>query len=266
MVGIIAGTGTLPVAACQALQAQKKLFCVISLFPQDNASALRHVANGAVIIEQAFYRASDILDSLISLKVTHVLMVGKVDKQIMLRNIKLDWLAVKLLASIAYKTDQQILQRIVDEFAAHGITVLRQHEILPMLMTKPGVITGKIDVTLHNTIQFGMQTAQSISKLDIGQTVVVKNDMILAIEAIEGTDTCIKRGIALGDGNVVVCKAAQAAHNPQFDLPTLGSMTLTGVQKGEICAIAWLASHTLIVDYDSFVTRAQELHITLLAV
>lgn len=265
MVGIIAGTGTLPVAACQALRAQHKSFSVISLFPQDNAIALRNAAGDAAVVEQAFYRASDILSTLLDLGVTQVLMIGKVNKQLLLNNIKLDWLAIKLLASITYKNDQQILQRIVDEFATHGIAVLRQHEVLPMLMTKPGVITGQVDATLETTINFGMAAAKELSRLDLGQTVVVKDTMVLALEAIEGTDACIRRGIALGGNNVVICKAAQATHNPQFDLPTLGHATLADLHPGQVQAIAWLASHTLIVDYNQFVTRAQELEITLLS-
>lgn len=266
MVGIIAGTGTLPIAACQRLRAQDKSFCVISLFPEDNGTALHHAAGYAPVIEQKFYRASDILNTLIRLNVTNVLMIGKVDKQLLINNIKLDWLAVKLLASVAYKNDQEILQRIVDEFKKYNITVLHQHEVLPSLLTKPGLITGSMNEQLYAQINFGMQVAQNISKLDIGQTVVVKDNMILAIEAIEGTNSCIKRGIDLGGAGVIVCKAAQISHNTQFDLPTLGSTTLNNIECGQIQAIAWLASHTLIVDYDNFITQAQERNIALIAV
>lgn len=265
MVGIIAGTGSLPIAACNALRAQDKSFCVISLFPQDNGAALQQAAGCMPLIEQSFYRAGDILSTLQQHGATEVLMIGKVDKQHILKNIKLDWLAIKLLASIAYKNDQQILQRVVDEFAVYGITVLRQHEVLPGLLTKPGVIRGTIDEQLRQEIMFGMNMAQAISKLDLGQTVVVKDKMVLAVEAIEGTDACIQRGITLGINNVIICKGAQAAHNPQFDLPTLGSSTLLSLQPGQVKAIAWLASHTLIADYDFFVTKAHELDIALIA-
>lgn len=266
LVGIIAGTGSLPVAACQALRNQKKKFFVINLFPQDNGIALRHAAGDAPVIAQEFYRASTILDILLQHNVTHVLMIGKVDKQHFFKNIKLDWLAVKLLASVAYKNDQQILQRIVDEFATHNITVLRQHEMLPGLLTKPGIIAGQIDAALQHDIDFGMQMAQTISKLDLGQTVIVKNSMVLAVEAIEGTDACIRRGIELGRGDIIICKAAQSAHNPQFDLPTLGSATLQGLRPGDVRAIAWLAQYTLIADYQKFIDTACALSCTLIAV
>lgn len=266
VVGIIAGTGILPIAACQALRTQKTAFCVINLFPQDNGIALVHAAGQAPVVAQDFYRVSTILDILVQHNVTHVLMIGKVDKQHFFKNIKLDWLAVKLLASVAYKNDQKILQRIVDEFAMHNITVLRQHEVLPALLTKPGIISGQINEATQHDINIGMQLAQTISKLDLGQTVVVKNSMILAVEAIEGTDACIRRGIALGHGGVVICKAAQSAHNPQFDLPTLGSATLQNIKPGDIRAIAWLSQYTLIADYSEFIAAAEALRCALVAV
>lgn len=266
MVAIIAGTGSLPVAACQALQNQGKKFCVISLFPDDNAAALKAAAQDVPVMELMFYRASDILQALLDHKVNEVVMLGKVDKQHFFRNIKMDWLTIKFLAGIAYKNDQAILQKLVDLLAGYNITVLKQHEVLRGHITGPGIITGTITEQLQHNITFGMQVAENISKLDLGQTVVVKDSIVLAIEAIEGTDACIQRGIELGNGGVIICKSAQAAHNPQFDLPTLGSNTLAGLKKGQVCAIAWLATHTLIADYQDFVQAAQALDIALIAV
>jgi DUF1009 family protein len=266
MIAIIAGTGSLPIAACLALKNKNKPFCVINLFPQENGAALLKAAGKALVIDIAFYKASYILNHLIKQGVTHVLMIGKVNKQDFFKNIKLDWLAVKLLASVMYKNDRDLLQRIVDEFATHGITVLRQHDILPGLLTQPGIITGIVDEAVQHDINLGMLVASNISKLDLGQTVVVKNNMVLAVEAIEGTDACIDRGINLGRGDVIICKSAQAAHNQQFDLPTLGSATLQKIEPGQIRAIAWLASHTLIADYNQFVKSAVKLNITLVAV
>ncbi|MBM3886380.1 LpxI family protein [Candidatus Dependentiae bacterium] len=266
MIGIIAGAGSLPIAACHTLKKQQQTFCVISLASHDNGIALQQIAGSKEVIPLAFYKISTILDQLKKLKVTHVLMIGKFDKKQLLQQVKFDWLAVKLLASVMYKTDQDLLQRIVDELSSHGINVLKQHEVLVGLLTKPGILTGHIDNELQQNINFGMQVANDISKLDIGQTVAIKDRMILAVEAIEGTDACIKRSIELGGGKVIICKSAQAAHNPQFDLPTLGSTTLQSLKPGQVQAIAWLASHTLIADRDAFIKAAQDRDITLVAI
>jgi DUF1009 family protein len=267
MIAIIAGTGTLPVAACQALSLQRKKFCVISLFPQENGTALRNAAGSeTAIVDIAFYKASSILNHLLDHGVTQVLMIGKVDKQHLFKNAKLDWLAVKLLSQVLYKSDRDILQRIVDELNKHGITVLRQHDVLPNCLTKPGIVAGSVDAQLDAEVQFGMRTAMQIAQLGIGQTVIVKEGAVIAVEGVEGTDACIARGVELGNGNVIICKAAYAAHNPQFDLPTLGSATLATLPPGAVLAIAWQASHTLIVDYPAFVAAATALDITLVAV
>lgn len=266
MIAIIAGTGSLPIAACHALIRQNKKFFVINLFPQENSPGLHYAAGDSRVIDCEIYKASEILNYLKSFGASHILMIGKVDKQKIFKNFKFDWLALKLLASVAYKTDRDILQRLVFAFEEQGFSVLRQHDVLPGLLTKAGVIRGSLDIELQKDIDFGMQIAKEISKLDLGQTVIVKNGMVLAVEAIEGTDACIKRGIELGNSNVVICKAAQAGHNHQFDLPTLGSSTLQDIRPGQIRAIAWLASHTLIADYENFITTATKNNITLVAV
>ena len=90
--------------------------------------------------------------------------------------------------------------------------------------------------------------------------------MVIAIEAIEGTDECIKRGIDLGKNDLIICKAAHDNQNKKYDLPTLGPDSLTGLQKGQVAAIAWKASHTFISDQDAFIQKAKELDITLIGV
>ena len=102
--------------------------------------------------------------------------------------------------------------------------------------------------------------------LDIGQTVVIKKGMILAVEAIEGTSACIQRGVSLGKNKgVIVCKAAKKSQNKKYDLPVLGAATLENIKKGEIAAIAWQANQTLIVDKELFIKRAKDLGITLIS-
>lgn len=265
MVGIIAGSGSLPIAVCHELHKQHRQFCVVNLFPELDDTALRTAAKTMPVIGLSAYKVADILALLKAQRVNEVIMIGKVDKKLLLKNIRLDWLALKLLASVPYKKDQAILQKIVDELGHHGITVLRQHDILIGKLIPPGVLCGTLTDELKQQLSFGMELAQNIAKLDIGQTVVIKDNMVISVEAIEGTDTCIRRGIDLAGGGVIVCKTAQAFHNPQFDLPTLGSSSLLGIQPGDIKAICWLASHTLIADLEQFVTEAEKLNVTLVA-
>jgi hypothetical protein len=144
--------------------------------------------------------------------------------------------------------------------------VIHQNDVLHTLLLDPGIYAGKISRYIKENIAFGMQTAHNISQLDVGQTVVVKDKMIIAIEAIEGTNECIKRGIQLGKKNVIICKSAHHNQNKKYDLPTLGTKSLEHIKKGEVSAIVWKADKTFIADKNAFIKRAKELNITLVAV
>ncbi len=267
MIAVIAGTGSLPLEACKALRAQQKNFFVVSLFPEDNLLALQNsTENKADIICQPCYKASAIIALLQERKTKKILMIGKVDKQHLLKKISLDWFAIKILTSLLYKNDASIMQRVVDELTNRGMEVIKQDDLLGSLLVEPGVLTGTLTPEIERDIELGIQTAKHLSLCDIGQTIVIKNAMVLAAEAIEGTDECIKRGIALGNGNVIICKAAHAQHNSRFDLPTLGPASLASLKKGDVKAIAWLSSHTLIAQQQAFIQQARELGIALISV
>lgn len=266
MIALIAGTGTLPSKACKFLLNAKKPFFVITLFPEDNFALIKESAPESIeIIQQQFYKAHAIFKLLKSRSATHVFFVGKVDKQNLLKKFKLDWFAIKLLASLTTKSDMSIMNKIAQELDKQNIKVLSQNDVLGDLFVKPGILTGKLTTEIDEDIKFGLTIAEQMSTYDIGQTVVVKDKMILAVEAIEGTDECIRRGIQLGKKDVIICKSANTNHNNKFDHPTIGSATLTGIERGDVAAIAWQASHTFIADKQNFAAKAKELKITLIS-
>ena len=267
MIAVIAGTGTLPLEACKNLMIQGVAFFVIALFPENNLQELKTLTAGKVhIIAQDCFKPSQILKLLKAQKTTKVFFIGKVDKKHLLSHIKLDWLAIKLLASTVYKSDASIMKVILAELARHGIEVIKQDTVLKSLLVQPGVLTGTLTPELEANITMGIKTAMMLSLSDIGQTIVIKDTMILAVEAIEGTDACIKRGIDLGKTGVIVCKAAQLGQNKKFDLPTLGPASLENLEPGQVAAIAWLSTHTLIAQQEAFIKKAKELGITLISV
>jgi len=267
MIAVIAGTGTLPVEACKRLLSQAKPFFVVSLFPEENGGALKTIIDRAdSIVAQPYYRPGDILRLLQERQTTQVLFIGKVDKNNLLKHLKLDWLALKILGSLVTRGDKDIMEALLKELEQHGIKTLRQDEVLDGLLVKPGILCGELTPTLQASINVGMKTALTISDADIGQTVVVKDAMVLAVEAIEGTDACIQRGLALGKDGIVICKAAHRQHNASYDLPTLGPKSLETFTPGQVTAIAWLSSHTLIAQRETFVQQAQKLGITLVSV
>ncbi|MFA5074893.1 MAG: UDP-2,3-diacylglucosamine diphosphatase LpxI [Candidatus Babeliales bacterium] len=266
MIAVIAGTGSLPKQACKSLIEKNKNFFVISLFPQDNFEQIKEVVqNYTKIYAQEFFKLGKIQDLLKSNKATHVLFIGKVDKSNLLKNLKFDWLCLKLLASLASRSDKTIMEGLINYLKKENIEVLKQSDIMQSLFVKPGILIGKITKELQENIDFGMQVASNISFCDIGQTILVKDKMIIAVEAIEGTDKCIQRGIELGKNDLIICKTAHKNQNKKYDLPTLGPKTLENIKPGQVKVIAWHADQAFIADQEIFVEKAKELGIVLVA-
>lgn len=266
MITVIAGTGNLPILACKSLFDKGKNFSVVTLFPKDNLEKLKKILPKTIsIIAQPFYKVSHILKLLEENKTNQVLLIGKVDKRNLLKQFKLDWLAIKLLSALSCKSDTTIMNKIVHELEKRNIQIIPQNKILNSLLISPGILTGKLTKDLKKEIEFGLQTAKLLSHHDIGQTVIVKDKMILAVEAIEGTNECIKRGILLGKNNIIVCKTAHINQSKKFDLPTLGPQSLDQIKKNEIRAIAWQSSQTFISNKQEFIEKAKKLEITLVS-
>lgn len=267
MIAIIAGTGSLPMAACKNLLEQQKPFFVLSLFPEDNFEQLSQLCSvKAKVLPCQVFKLGQTLKLLQQEQTTHALMIGKVDKKNMFKKMKFDWTTLQYLGSLLSNSDKSIMDKAVAILETHNIKVMQQTDVLGALRVRPGILTGTMTPELKTTIDFGMEAARKASECDIGQTVIVKDMMIIAIEAIEGTDLCIKRSIELAHNNVVVCKAVRLNHSVQYDLPTLGTKTLKNLEKGMVRAIAWQSDKTFIADIDAFITRAEELGILLVSV
>lgn len=266
MIAVIAGTGSLPAEACRQLVRRQEPFFVIALFPENNAHELKQlVGNSIEVITQSVFKPSLALEVLKQRGTTHVLLIGKVDKNHLLSKMSFDWMAAKFLASLVYKGDKTIMDAVLAELARHNLQVMKQDDILRGLLVKPGVLMGTLTDAINRDIAYGMSMALAIAHADIGQTVVVKDGMVLAVEAIEGTDACIRRGIELGGGNVVICKTARTDQNKKYDLPTLGPASLATFKSGDVAAIAWHSHCTLIAELETFVQRAAALEITLVS-
>jgi|SaaInlStandDraft_4_1057021.scaffolds.fasta_scaffold04136_4 UDP-2,3-diacylglucosamine hydrolase len=267
MIAIVAGTGSLPIEACKSLMQKNEHFFVISLFPENNLKQIEYITQKKIpIFSQNITKAGSILKIVKKQKTTDVLFIGKVDKRNLLKKLSFDWLAIKMFAKMACKSDKTIMEAILDLLKKHNIKIISQNKILGNLFVPPGILTGKLSAKLKKDIEIGMQVAQNISQHDIGQTVVIKDKMILSVEAIEGTDNCIKRGIEIGKENVVVCKSATHKQNKKYDLPTLGPKSLEFLKPGQVKVIAWQSSHTFIAQKEEFTLRAKELGITLISV
>lgn len=263
-IALIAGIGVLPVEAARQLTQDGASFFIVSLFPDDNAEQLQAHTNE--LISESVFKLSRIIQLLKNRGTTDVLFIGKVDKRHLLGKLSYDWLLTKLLAKAIFKNDSELMNILIHELRKHGIGTISQRAVLKNLFVPAGVITGRLTEALKKDVSLGMRVAEQLSQADVGQTVVVKNGMVLAVEAIEGTDECIARGAALGKGKVVVCKTARITQSDKFDIPTLGPGTLETLDPDHVTALAWHNTRTMIADYERFVELAEEKNITLLSV
>ena len=209
-----------------------------------------------------------ILDLIKTEMIHQAVFIGKVPKLDLLRSVhKLDFTAIKYLSQLTNLNDDSIHGGIVDLLGRHNVKVLPQTMFLKHLFMEKEILS-KRKPTLEERadIEYGFDIAKKVSSLNIGQTVIVKNKMILAIEAIEGTDEAIKRGCMLAKTGAVVIKAAKAGHDERFDLPAVGEKTIQTLRDYKGSTLAFEAEKTIVTNKEKVVELANKHDICLMAV
>lgn len=256
-VGLLAGNGNLPILFTQAARAMGMEVVAISLVSDAQVDALKQVANK--VYEVSVGQLDKIITTLKDENVTEVTMLGKVTKEHLFSGTIPDMRMQKLLFSLPDKKDDTMMLALVKELAGEGITVFDQTMLIRRLMPPVGILTKRQPTEAELAdMQFGLRAAREIGRMDIGQTVVVKNKALMAVEAIEGTDACIKRGGALGRGGVVVAKTAKPQQDLRFDVPAIGVKTLESMIEAKATALVIEAGKTLVVDQARVVQVADE--------
>jgi DUF1009 family protein len=155
----------------------------------------------------------------------------------------------------------------VEELKQIGITVLDQTIFIKELMVPPGIL-GNIKPTPNQEedAKYGFWVAKAMGQIDIGQTVVIKDKMVMAVEAIEGTDCCITRGAKIAKNGAVVVKTAKPTQDLRFDVPAFGLSTLKTMKKNKASVIAVEANKTIIVDKAKTIEYANKHNIVVMAI
>ncbi len=208
-----------------------------------------------------------ILETLQNENAKQVTFIGKVSKEILFRNPKLDKKAVELLKQAKKLNDDAVMLILVKELEDRGFEVLDQTLFIKELLVKKGVFSAiqPTEAQLAD-IDFGFQTAKEMGRLDIGQTVVVQNKMILAVEAIEGTDKAIERGGRLSNKAAVVVKVSKPSQDKRFDIPTVGLRTLKTMRRYGANVLAVEAGETFIVEEEKMINFANKYKMVVVAV
>ncbi len=197
--------------------------------------------------------------------VKQAVMVGQIAPK-NLFELRPDMRTLLMLARLKQRNAESLFGAIGEEMAKEGITLLPATTFLEHLMPAEGLVAGpKIKERRWLDARYGLRIAKETSRLDIGQTVVVKKGTVLAVEAFEGTNEAVKRGGALGRGEATLVKVSKPRQDMRFDVPVIGPDTIQTAAAAGVDVIAVEASRTLVLGWDEVVARCERLRVTLLA-
>ena len=201
-------------------------------------------------------------------QIQQAVMAGKVTKGVLLDpRIRFDLEALAILGQLREFSVNGLLVAIAKRLAKDGITLLDSSTFLKSYLCPPGPVTTRRPTAQEDEdIRTGVRMAQQMAALDVGQTVVVKGGVILAVEALEGTDEAIRRGARLGGPGAVVVKMAGAKQDMRFDLPVLGLETIDVAAEAGVRCIAAEAHKTLLLDRPALVDSANAAGLALIGI
>jgi DUF1009 family protein len=261
--GILAGNGVYPrLLAGSARKAGVKKIVAAAFTGETDPGLTQHVdlidwmSVGQLNRLLKFFRAQDI---------HHAIMAGQIAPK-NLFDLQPDWKALLLLGKLKERSAESIFAAIADELAKIDVELLPATTFLEDSLAPSGLIAGtKLSRQEEEDVDLGWKTAKEIARLDIGQTVIVKNGTIVAVEAFEGTNETIKRGGTLARNGAVMVKVAKPNQDMRFDVPVIGVETIRIAAEGKLRVIAVEAGKTLLLDHDAIIDVANRSKISIFA-
>jgi DUF1009 family protein len=265
-IGIIAGNRSLPlVFARQARKLGVKRLVAVA-FDGETDPALAGLVDDIVWIKVG--QLSKMIGAFTERGVKQCIMAGQIAPK-SLYDVRPDLRAMALLLRVKEKNAHTIFGAIADELKKDGVELIEATPWLKPLMPAAGFSFGpKLSKEQQEDVQFGLRLAKEITRLEVGQTVVVKEGAVLAVEAFEGTDRCLSRGGELAGkaGGAVAVKVAREKHDLRFDIPCLGPQTLETCATARIAVLAFEAGKSLLLEQDVCENLAKKNKISLLTV
>lgn len=273
-IGLIAGWGNFPVRVAESLVAQGYHVTCIAVkghanpVLKDICQGYREFGMGRMGSQVRYFRSAG---------VTQATMAGKIFKTLLFE--RFCWLRhfpdltfwrhffPIFLTRTRDRKDDTLLTIVTELYATGGIMFAPATDFAPDLLVGEGVLTKRKpnDQQLED-IEFGWTLAREMGRLDVGQSVVVKNQAVLAIEAIEGTDACIARaGQLCKSGGFTVVKTAKPQQDMRFDVPTVGSGTIESIHKAGGKVLAIEAGKTIMLDQQDTIALADKLGICIVS-
>ncbi len=259
--GIIAGSGIYPLLLAQAARASGVSAIYVAAFEHETQPI---IAQNADLVEwMRVGQLARMLKFFARTGIHRAIMAGQIAPK-NLFELRPDLKTLMLLGSLKKRNAGSLFGAIADELSKIQVELLPATTYLEDSLAKAGLIAGpKPNQRVMEDIKFGFDIAKEISRLDIGQTVVVRHGTVLAVEGFEGTDQAIRRGAALGKGQCVVVKVSKPDQDFRFDVPIIGRGTIEVADAAGIRCLAVESGKTLLLDQDAVKTAAKQRMLTL---
>jgi hypothetical protein len=270
IIGLLAGSGRFPMVFAESAKRQGyEVACV----------GIRHEASQELesLCSQFRFVGVSKLGGMIrafkAMNAREIVMAGKVTKSVMHTPLRI----VRLLPDLRFlkfwfgrlrdKKDDSILLGVIAEFERDGLVFSSALDYCPELLVKQGILTKRTPTPAElRDVEFGWRLAKAMGGLDVGQSVCVKEQAVLAVEAIEGTDRCVERaGTLCRSGGWTLVKVAKPQQDMRFDVPTVGLSTVENLRRAGGRVLAIEAGKTIVIDQDDVIARANALGLSIVA-
>ncbi|MEE2959856.1 MAG: UDP-2,3-diacylglucosamine diphosphatase LpxI [Myxococcota bacterium] len=261
--GLIAGNGSFPLLFAKAAMEKNIAVVAVAMEGETKTAITDHVP------DVQWVKVGQLSRMIRFFKKHHVqqaAMAGGVKKTRLFMGARPDWTALKLLAQTALKKDDGMLRAIAAEFEKHGIEIVDSTIFMPEALAPSGLLTNRSPTAQEQKdLDYGLRVAREIGKLDIGQTVVVREGTVVALEAMEGTDACILRaGKIANNTKIVVVKVAKPVQDMRFDIPAIGIQTIEAISKAGGKVLGIEANRTLLLEPEVIIKKANQVGITII--
>jgi UDP-2,3-diacylglucosamine hydrolase len=261
--GIIAGNGVYPRLLADGARRAGVEKIVAAAFTDETDPVLERHVN--VLEWMRVGQLNRLLKFFNTQGIHHVIMAGQIAPK-NLFDLRPDLKALMLLGKLKQRNAESIFAAIADELSKIDVDLLPATTFLEDSLARPGLITGpKLSPRQELDVELGWNVAKEIARLDIGQTIVVKNGTIVAVEALEGTNEAVKRGGTLAREGAVMVKVSKPNQDMRFDVPVIGVETVRIAAESGVHVIAVEAGKTLLLERDAIIALANGSNMSVVA-
>lgn len=264
-IGLIAGEGNFPIMLARAARSEGVAITTFGVNGLASEELRRYSTEMHYLKLTEFSRLIELCHQH---RIKNVIMAGRVPHDLLLlKQLSFDTRILKLLGSLADRRADSLLNAAVAELEKEGIAVLDSTMFLKSTMPEPGIITKRIPPTedMLRDLEFAYPIAKEVGRLDIGQTIAVKNGVVVGVEALEGTDRLIRRCGELAGEGIVFVKIAKPRQDMRFDVPVVGLTTIRNLAAARAACLCITARQSLFFDRPEAVELAEQNRICLLA-